>query len=396
MATRLSGSPADSVSSTGSPVAEQPSCDPATAQDLSEQHSIAVRSIGTAGIRVISALRAVTNAADTQLAELLFQAPSILATNLKQDIADQVSRLLQEMGLDTTVLGSDETIEPGDALHDIALVVRDVSQMGALLAEVVELLGVSPQQARTMLCDSPAVLMGKVSANTVAACRQRFSPLSAEVDVTRPAEAVYDVFLGKCSAIELAQVQSALSKAGVAFPEQSDQPVVVMGITAEQAERIWEQFARRPLPLRIVSRDFERFDVTLDSAPRSAEIVSYLINSTGMPERVAHKVLDRLPIVLHELVDHDEMTKHIEAVNQLGGTATGHLVLFQTFVLKIKRLGNRQQTESILQLLTEMDDTAAAEAVQNGMINCPLTHLQARWLQWELQQAGTETEKVLR
>lgn len=364
------------------------------------QWSIVVESIGTAGAGMVKALRSVVPIPETHLAQVLFQAPSLLVAGLTQDVAERVNELLLETGLKTRAAAPGETIENGDADHEIALVVRDVSRVSELLAEIVNLVGYTPDQARSLLCTSPTILVGKVSANTVAACRERFEKLGAEIDVTRPKDAIYDVFLGQCSPAERARVQTGLGQLGIELPEGSDedtnQVVVHMGLSHDQAEKVWEQYARSHLPLRLISRDFERFDVTLDAAEDTPKMMEYLVSSTGMPENVAHKIVRRTPIVLHQLVDFEKMTECIAAVNQLGGRATGHLVVFQSFDLRVARLGDEAESAAVVRLIAGYSEDEASTALKEGVITGPLTHVQARWLQHELKQVGTDTERVLR
>ncbi len=357
---------------------------------------VVVDSIGTSGARMVSVLRPIARVPESRLAELLFQAPSVLAEGLTREVAEQADRLLRDAGLETRAVGPDGTIEPGDDRHEIALVVREVSRMPELLAEVVNLLGVDPDRARAILTSSPTVLVGRVSAHTVETCRERFAKLGAEIDVMNVADAVFDVFLGRCSPAERARVRSTLSELGIELPEGEDDVLVAMGLTKEQAERIWERFARTRLPLRLISRDFERFDVTLDSAPDTPAMLEYLVSTTGMPESLAPQVVRETPIVLHEGVGFDRMTECIQAVNECGGKATGHLLAFQTFSLRVTRLGDRERSARVLGVLTDEDEGGALRALEDGTIPGPLTHLQARWLQWELEQAGTETERILR
>ena len=62
--------------------------------------------------------------------------------------------------------------------------------MAAIAGLIMDVLGVKLDKAREILCGSPTVLIGNVSANTVAALRRRFEPLGVELDVSQPAERV--------------------------------------------------------------------------------------------------------------------------------------------------------------------------------------------------------------
>jgi hypothetical protein len=65
------------------------------------------------------------------------------------------------------------------------------------------------------------------------------------------------------------------------------------------------------LPVRILNRDFQRFDARLDDAVDSRERVAFLVESAGMPDRRAGS----------------------------GGRATAHVLALQSFRLQVKRVG---------------------------------------------------------
>ncbi len=361
-----------------------------------EKWSIVVDSIGTAGAGMVKALKTAVPIPETHLAQLLFQAPSVLLDGLANDVAHQVNELLVEAGLETRTVRSGESIDRGDSDHEMALVVRDISRMVEVLNEVAMLIGLSLEQAKSLLCKSPTILLGKVSANTVAACRARFEALGAELDVTRPHEAIYDVFLGQCSPAERSRVREVLDEFGYQPPDDVDEVVVQMGLNEEKAKQLWDRFSRSSAPLRLISRDFERFDLTLDAASDSPEMIEYLVSSTGMPKNVAQKIVSRTPVVLHQLIGFEAMSRYMEEIDKLGGSPTGHLIVFQSFDLRVSRVGNKSYSIQLLKMIADYDEASGVTALEEGVIHGPLTYVQARWLQWELQQVGTETERVLR
>ena len=136
--------------------------------------------------------------------------------------------------------------------------------------------------------------MGSVSANTVEALRRRFEPLGVEIDVSQPSLASYDLFLGDCPARERERVKQLLRNLKLPLIDAQDaapQPLLAVGLSKAQADKLWDQLRRTSLPARLVNRDFERFDLRLDDAlqvgPEGQAIVDYLVATTGMPERIA-------------------------------------------------------------------------------------------------------------
>jgi len=356
---------------------------------------ITVDSVGTASAKIVAALSPVIGIDKALLARLIFQAPSVLLDGLSENLAVEANSVLLGSGLETSVRHQSAVNEPGKGDHEIALVVRDVGKMSGVLVEVVNLLGVSVAQARAMLCASPAILIGKISTNSVAACRERFKPFGVELDVTLSKDALYDVFLGPCAKADRQRVQKSLREFGVDVPNKAEDLIVQMGLSNVQAEKLWANFARSPIPLRLISRDFERFDVTLDSAPNTPEMQAFLVTATGMPPAVAARIIERAPFVLAELCSFDQMQTYIAQVDTLGGTATGHLTLFQNFELNLRKVGDLKKSADVLATLADYTPKEAIEILGQRKLDKPFSHLQARWVQNELRLAGTETDRVL-
>lgn len=365
-----------------------------------DSHRIVIHSIGDAGARMVGVLKKVLPLSEARLAALLYQAPSEILGGLTRDQAEQINTLLRSTGLDSRVLGPGESFTPGDASYEVALAIKDTSNMVAIAQLTMELLGVKLGKAREILCSSPTVLIGNVSANTVAALRRRFEPLGVELDVSRPAEATFDLFLGECLPLERERVKQVLRDLKLPLFNGSTgdpQPLLAVGLSKMEADKLWEQLRRTSLPVRLVNRDFERFDLRLDQAPNTPALVEFLVTTTGMPERVAHKVLQRTPVVIQQNIPFASMTEQLERIAQLGGKASGHLLAFQAFSLVVEKAGDATATVQLLQALGGLSQTEALAAIgPTQMMVGTLTNPQARWLQQEIKNVGGESRLVLR
>ena len=288
-----------------------------------ENWRIVVDSIGEADASLIKALKKITPVPETHLASLIYRAPSQLMDGLVRHTAEALNEMLVEAGLDSRVVDAETSFEPGDDSHDLALVVRDVTRMNEVMMLVVRVLGVDPPTARKILCSSPTVLMGKVSANTVEAVGRRFAALDVEVLASRSEEALFDLFLGACSVTERNLAIRTLREQGIDADEAeaTEQPLLAAGLTREQTDVVWQRLQRTSVPLRVINRDFETFDVRLTSAPETPEMVELLTTTTGMPESVAHKVLRNLPVVIHSGIGFARMTDCLGEVTRRGGEA---------------------------------------------------------------------------
>jgi hypothetical protein len=363
-------------------------------------HRIVVNSIGDAGARMVGVLKQVLPHSEARLAALLYQAPSEIIGGLSYAHAEQINDLLRSTGLDSQVLGKDGRFTPGDASHEVALAIKNTENMAAIAGLIMEVLGVDLGKARTILCTSPTVLIGNVSANTVAALRRRFEPLGVELDVSQPAHACFDLFLGECPPLDRERVRQVLRSFNiptVAGRTTDAQPLLAVGLTKEQGDQLWEQMRRTSLPVRLVNRDFERFDLRLDEAPQTPAMIEFLTTTTGMPERIALKVLQKAPIVIQQNVPFTTMTEQLEAIAAIGGRASGHLLAFQTFSLVLEKVGEATAAMQLLQVLGGLSEAEALAAVGPTRVMAgTMTNPQARWLQQEIRRSGGESRVVLR
>jgi hypothetical protein len=230
--------------------------------------------------------------------------------------------------------------------------------------------------------------------------KKRFAPLDVSVDVSKPAEAKFDVFLGECNMETRAQVEIALNTLGiemVARPKGDAGPLLVMGVSYADAERIHSMASRGKLPLVIVNRDFQRFDVRLDTAPATPELKAFLLETTKMPEHLVPKVLGRLPLVTHPSVGFSRMCELVAIIGALGGTASGHLLSFQSYSLAIDKVGDADASMMILRGIGGLSKEAAKQALWTAKeVQGPLSHTLARWTQLELKKVGTTSRMVQR
>lgn len=360
---------------------------------------IIVNSIGDAGARLIGVLKQVLPVSEARLAALLYQAPAELIGGLERPQAEQITTLLRSTGLDCQILGPDETFTPGEPCYEVALVIKPNSNMLAIAQLIMELLGVKLEKARSILCNSPTVLMGNISASTVGELRRRFAPLGVELDVSQPAQAAFDLFLGDCGPRDRERVKQLLRDLRLPLLNQGTnepQPLLAVGLTKAQADKLWDQLRRTSLPVRLVNRDFERFDLRLDQATPTPAMIEFLVTTTGMPERLAPKVLAKTPVVIHQNISFAQMTEYLEMIAALGGQASGHLLAFQLFAIAVETTGEATATLRLLQALGGLSQTEALAAVQEHTLAGAMTNPQARWLQQELKRVGTESRVVLR
>ncbi|MCA9708784.1 MAG: hypothetical protein KDK70_23260 [Myxococcales bacterium] len=363
------------------------------------EHGILVRSIGTAGAAIVGALGSASRVPEQMLAQRLFQAPAMLFRGLTKELAEEATAILRAAGVECEVTHQDHSFTPGGADHEVALVVRDFRKTSAVLESVMTLLGVTAAEAKRILCTSPAVLLGRISAATVVAIEQRFAPLGVEVDVSRPATARFDVLMGHCNAEQRAAAVAAIGGLHIEVESAREDhagPLLAMGISHDDAERVHAIASRSQWPLVVVNRDFQRYDVRLDAAPDTPRLRAFLAESAGMPERMVPRVLARLPIVTHPCVRFSRMGKLLESMRALGASASGHLLSFQAFSLRIDRVGDVEASSLILRGIGGLSKEDAERALTSTKeVPGPLSPTLARWARHELENVGTTCRLVL-
>lgn len=376
---------------------------PVTASPTVHGYRLVIQSIGSADARLVPFLKRVLPHPEQRIAQMLYQAPSELIRIPDRDAAERICAEIAKTGVRAAVLEPDAPFEPGKGDHEVALVVRDIERIYEVVREITALLGIDAQQAKAMLCREPCVLLGDISRATAETLEQRLNPLGAELDMSQPALARYDVLLGPGSASVRQSLRHRLTEAGIALlpdtgPDGRPQPLLATDIDYDTAKRIWAVIHRVGVPCRIENRDFQRCDVTLDKAADSPELRGFLRETIGMPDHVVGKALARLPLVLRSQVRLGQAQELLVQLQQLGAQATAHLRSSQRFGLTIDNVGNGEQTDAVLRWLGEVAATERERVLRGSVtkLDGPFTHLQARWLVSELKRTGTQARMFAR
>lgn len=228
-------------------------------------YRVAVTSIGTAGGALMKRLSRALPLTAEGLAARVLQAPSELVGALSRESAETIASLLSKAGLETSVLPQEATFQAGEGDLEVALTPTDVTRTPEIVAEIVRFLGCDPATAEKILETVPSTLIGNISAATVAALRRRFEPLGVELDVSRPQEASYDVFLLVTDADALRRLRRLLGSRCSPTLGGPRSPVA-SGISYAEARTLWRDAERFRVPLRILNRDFLRRDPGIDGA----------------------------------------------------------------------------------------------------------------------------------
>ena len=196
-------------------------------------------------------------------------------------------------------------------------------------------------------------------------------------------------------------MQRCLREAGLLTGDAGEagdalRPRVLAGLREPDAKACYERLKGCRAPIRIVNRDFQRFDVRLEEARDTLAMVEFLVESTGMPEAVAKKVPARTPIVIQHNLPYRETQEALARIAGLGGRASAHLLALQNVRLQLAKVGDPDSTSRLLEVLGGIEPERAREMVRvRGVLDHPATVPQARWLQHELRRVGTDARMVV-
>ncbi len=359
-----------------------------------DHYRVVLRSLGTAGPALIPALRQVRGGTDAELASLLYRAPSELVDRVPRMQAEKLCELLRTTGVEADIAESSLPFVAGIGDMETALSIKTPAATAAVVAETVHVLGVDVETAKKLVCAMPAVLLGKVSAATVSSLERRYAALGAELDVSRPSEATFDVVIDPGDATAHGTVRTVLHACGITVPDPIPS-CVATGLDWKTAGELWERLARTPARIRVVNRDFQRFDVQIDEAAETPALAEWLERAARIPARACARALATKPLVVLENVRHARMVEALSELRELGASATAVLLAFQRFGLSLAAGGERRQARVWAEAVA---GSAVADQVANDAreLEGPFTKTQARWLQHELHRAGVRARLVSR
>lgn len=354
-----------------------------------------VRSIGMADLALVPVLRGLRRSSDAELAGLLYRAPSELISGLSHQTASQLLGVLQKTGVELDLVADTEPYEPGQGEYEVALAVKKFDQMPAVIDATARIVGLDTERAKRVVCATPALLIGQISSATVEALRRRFAPLGVEIDASITAQARFDLYAESDDARTRQVIVQLLAGVDIR-PEQRANQLMASNLDGALAKRLWDELSQRSARVQVVNRDLHRFDVMLEKAPPTKEMLSYLVDSFGMPARTAERVVQCTPFVLAENVSSASLREILVAVQSHQGKASGVLLSQRRYGLKIGAGGDRRMAKIWIDTVAGRQASEGFERLDTMQLPGPLTKTQARWLQHELKGVGVPAQLVER
>jgi ribosomal protein L7/L12 len=341
---------------------------------------------------------------DTELAELLYRAPSELLRGLNRETGTKLLKVLRETGIDVDLVPPTETYEPGSAAYEVALVIKRPDRMLDVIRETMRVLGVDVDTARKLVCANPAVLIGRVSQATVEALRRRYETLGVELDVSRSVDAEFDLAVDTSDFATRKRLERLLADEQIPVAVSEAGQFLATGLEAPAAERIWKKLREADVKVQVLNRDFQRFDVRMESAPgapgdhdpRRRALLDWMVSTIGMPAKSAERALAHLPFILVENISGGEMVTLLHQIHERGAGASAILLPLQKFALAVKPGGDRDSARSRIETITQSTPPPGFELGNPATLEGPFTKTQARWLQHELRRVNVHSVLVER
>lgn len=357
-----------------------------------------LRSPGKAILRLVDTLRPALKEDAASIARKVFQAPSVLIQGIEPAKARRIQALLAEIGADTELVPEGAAEEEGEGTCETALIVRNLARIPEVLEKVALLLRVPLREAQKTVLQSPALILGNLSAASAEALQAVFADVEAELVVSDCRRAQCDLYHRAENEADRAELLADLKRCGVTpVPEARDsrQPLVAAGIPHARAREVWKQVKKADTRLTIVNRDFYLFDlrlVAVASDADAARLAGELRERFGIPESLFEKIRASSGLILAQDLPFAEAGEHLADLNKLGLEARAELVTLREHTALLDRPGDVENARKAIELIAGVSP-ARIERILAGLdpvISRSLTKLQTRWLQQAIRQGGGE------
>ena len=231
----------------------------AVCDDVPGTKRLIIQSIGTASPANAASIAIGLGVPVPSVLKALYQAPTVLVDGLTADMAEQMVGLLTDLGCIVEIESQSSPPPEPAPLFDVAVYVKEAARYGQIVTNLSKFLGCDETKAAQLLATPPGMVLGEVSRATVDALAAQLGA-GADLVASDPDSACYDLFLGDCDATQRARLMADLKRRG--HTPVAESGLILTELDRPTADAIWSAHSRQPA-LRVVNRDFLRFDVVL-------------------------------------------------------------------------------------------------------------------------------------
>ncbi|MGD1847507.1 MAG: hypothetical protein ACFB10_19130 [Salibacteraceae bacterium] len=349
-------------------------------------YRVVIDSIGTATPKVAGVLAEALSTPAERMFKALYNAPSVMLSEVEQTIAEQTQTLLQELGLEIRVEPEDAPEPLAAEKVDVCVYVPDAVKLPRICQQLSAFLGNQPADALALLIEEPAMVLGGVSPNTAEALRQR---LDAEVTTLRPEECLYTLVFEGNDLVMRQQLQRYLDSHKVEADLKTKPQVEHLDYTTGMS--IWRRFQSTGY-VKLINEDLERFELVLESVDATAPgWQKALVEFTGMPEEIVSEVVAALPIQLEAGLTPEVGQAALQQLTDAGLQCSLHSIYAQAYRLVIHDMGDFKKVSNILSSVVEEADLPRI-GQRSWQSPVPLNDLMARYTLARLEAAGATVE----
>ena len=354
------------------------------------QYRVVVNSIGKAGLAASAAIAKGLGIPASTLVARLYRAPAVLVEGVEQQVADQVSKLLCDIGYQSEVQDISLPAPARSKLYDVAVYVHEAEAFLPTVKMLSQFIGITESDASSMLMTPPGIVLGSVSKATVEVLHNQLND-GASIIASITDQANYDLFLGDGVEIVRRRILADIQDAKI--PLIAEQGLVAAGVDHEAAQSLWRRHQASGL-MRIVNRDFLRFDLVCTGIAEgygkaSVEQIALLNTLAGIPKEMVTEVLDALPLTLLDAVPNAEVEQKMMMLEQVGLQMQADLVSFQLLDLEVLSITQPSATANTL-INYGLHQQGQSLPALPFKLGGSLPELQAKLIKAALEQSGAK------
>ncbi|MEM9059526.1 MAG: pectate lyase [Pseudomonadota bacterium] len=355
---------------------------------VEQRHRVVITSVGSA---VPASARSVAVGLGVSVQSVLnafYKAPVVLVDGLSRDIAEKMSALLTQIGCKVQVQAELDPAPAPAILYDVALHVTDPARYGEICRAIGGFVGAGEEDAARLVSTPPGIVLGGVSRATADALANRLGD-GAELALSRPEEALYDVFLGACDGPVRSRLFADLKSRG--FEPVADQGCILTGLDKATADQLWTAH-RAGGRIQIVNRDFLRFDIVMTGGADSPAARTALTEIAGVPDSVVPDLFRMSPITVMEAVASRDLEASFAGLADAGLELRADLLTFLHLGVAIVGTDDPHATLKTLTELGLWQQAAMPPLPWRAPWHMP--ELQARILRNTLERAGAHVDLI--
>ncbi len=353
------------------------------------QYRILIKSVGSALPSTSAAVAKGLGLPTATVVSRLYRAPAVLVDGLDKPLAQRMLSLLSDIGYEAEMQGETEPAPTPVPLFDVAIYIEDAQRLQHAVDIVAKFIGITETDATKMIMAPPGIVLGSVSEATIRSFKDQMGEKISVIS-SQPKKASYDLFLTDGPDVVRSHLLADIAKAGLASNGTSG--LVVSNVDYATAQDLWKRHQASGL-LRIVNRDFLRFDIILNRADTvnrpDQEQIKALELLAGVPAEMAEDVFSEASITLLEAVPSAELTNYMEAFSKARLNVQANLITFQTLTLEVQSISNHV---SLLRTFERLGLPKQGATLPRPPFRIPgaMPELQARVIRTALEDAGAQ------